>query len=78
MIAAIPLDKILPNPEQPRTIFDPEELNSLAQSIRENGVIQPIVVEGAPDGFFILHDGERRVRASRLAGLTEIPASVGP
>jgi ParB family chromosome partitioning protein len=78
MTANIPLDKILPNPEQPRKIFDATELEELAQSIYENGVIQPIVVEEAPDGFYILHDGERRVRAARMAGLAEIPASIGP
>ena len=77
-MTTIPLDKILPNPEQPRKVFDPIELEELSQSIRENGVIQPIVVEEAPDGFFILHDGERRVRACKLAGLTEIPASITP
>lgn len=74
----IPLNKILPNPEQPRRIFDESDLESLAQSIRENGVIQPIAVEEAHDGFYILIDGERRVRASRLAGLSQIPASIGP
>lgn len=73
----IPLEKILPNPEQPRRNFEPGALQELAQSIRENGVIQPVVVEQADDSY-ILHDGERRVRASRLAGLSEIPAVVVP
>jgi ParB family chromosome partitioning protein len=71
----IPLDLIVPNPEQPRTEFDPGELDGLAQSIREHGVILPVVVEEAA-GVYILHDGERRVLAARLAGLTEIPAVV--
>lgn len=74
----IPLDKILPNPEQPRRLFDQAGLDELAQSIRENGVIQPVVVEEIGDGFFFLHDGERRWRAARLAGLVEIPAAVVP
>ncbi len=71
----IALDLIVPNPEQPRTLFDPDELEGLAQSIREHGVIEPIVVEQAED-LFILHDGERRLRASRLAGKATIPAIV--
>ena len=77
-MTTIPIEKILPNPEQPRKAFDQAQLDELAQSIRENGVILPIVVEEAPDGFFILIDGERRVRASRMAGLAEIPASISP
>lgn len=72
----IPIDKILPNPEQPRKIFNQEELEALANSIRENDVIEPIVVEWTDAGMYILHDGERRLRAAKLAGLTEIPASV--
>lgn len=71
----IPISLILVNPEQPRKAFDPVALEELAASIREHGVINPIVVEAAGDSF-VLHDGERRVRAARLAGLTEIPAIV--
>ena len=74
----ISLDKILPNPEQPRTEFDPAEMEKLAESIGEHGVLQPIVVEQAEDGYYILHDGERRWRASRMAALTEIPAYITP
>src|SRR3990167_7672181 len=74
----IALDKTLPNPEQVRRLFDKVELEGLAQSIRENGVIQPVVVEEIGDGFFFLHDGERRWRAARPAGLAEIPAAVAP
>lgn len=74
----IPLDKILPNPEQPRKSFDPVELEGLAQSIRENGVIQPVVVEETVNGYYILHDGERRLRAARIAELMEIPAVINP
>ncbi len=73
----IPIEKILPNPDQPRTIFDQAELEGLAQSIKENGLIQPIVVE--QEGiYYILVDGERRLRAHQLAGLTTIPAVVRP
>jgi ParB/RepB/Spo0J family partition protein len=74
----IPLDKILPNPEQPRKSFDAVELEGLAQSIRENGVIQPVVVEESDNGYYILHDGERRLRAARIADLAEIPAVINP
>jgi ParB family chromosome partitioning protein len=73
----IKLDLILPNPEQPRKVFEEGELLNLAASIREHDVISPIVVEQAGDSY-ILHDGERRVRAARLAGLQDIPAVVVP
>ena len=73
----IPLSLIFPNPEQPRQVFDQNELEDLAQSIRENGVILPISVEQAGD-HYILHDGERRLRAARLACLDVIPADVVP
>lgn len=73
----IEVDRIDPNPEQPRKTFDQAALESLAQSIKENGVIQPITVEMSPDGQrYILHDGERRWRAAKLAGLQEIPAYI--
>ncbi len=78
MSTSIPLDKILPNPEQPRQIFDQEYLEELAESIQVHGVILPISVERAADGFFILHDGERRTRAARMAGLKTIPADIRP
>lgn len=68
---------IVPNPDQPRTVFDQTELEGLAQSIRENGLIQPIVVEEAA-GQYILVDGERRLRAHQLAGLKTIDAIVRP
>jgi ParB family chromosome partitioning protein len=74
---SIPLDKIDPNPRQPRIRFDEDSLEALAASIREVGVLQPIVV-GPEDGAgrHILVAGERRLRASRLAGLDKIPAVV--
>ena len=73
----IPLDAITPNPQQPRRTMSPEALQGLAASIREVGVLQPIVVRrGEEPGSFVLVAGERRWRASRLAGLKEIPALV--
>lgn len=73
----IPLDVIVPNPQQPRRSMSPEALQSLAASIREVGVLQPVVVRhGEESGTFVLVAGERRWRASRLAGLKEIPALV--
>jgi ParB family chromosome partitioning protein len=73
----IPITKILPNPEQPRKEYDQAALKSLAESIKEHGLINPIAVETAGDSY-ILIDGERRWRAARMAGLTEIEASVRP
>lgn len=74
----LPLEVVLPNPEQPRRQFDSKELHSLAESIRENGVIQPIIVEPVGGGMYILHAGERRTRAARMAGLKTIPAVITP
>lgn len=74
----IPIDQILPNPEQPRKTFDPLELDQLKESILQNGVILPVAVEEAGKERYILHDGERRWRAARLAGLAVIPATVMP
>ena len=71
----IPLQKIEPDPNQPRKRFDPVELENLAQSIRENGVIQPLTVRDMGD-FYRIIAGERRWRAARIAGLEELPALV--
>ena len=68
------VDKIEPNQEQPRKFFDKEALNSLAQSIREKGVIQPILVRKTKSGKYQIIAGERRWRASQLAGVHEVPA----
>ena len=70
----IDVDRILPNSHQPRKNFDEEALNELACSIREHGVVQPIVVRPLEDGFFQLIAGERRWRAAQRAGLLRIPA----
>jgi ParB/RepB/Spo0J family partition protein len=77
-ILQIPLDKIQPNPEQPRKEFDKGALEELAESIREHGVLQPILVEAIKGERFQLQAGERRWRAARLAGLAEIPAILRP
>jgi ParB family chromosome partitioning protein len=72
----LPLDKIKGNPHQPRKNFDEDALGELADSIREQGIIQPIIVEDAGDGTYTIVAGERRSRAARLAGLREVPALV--
>ena len=74
-IQEIELAKIVPNPFQPRKIFNQEALQELADSIKEHGVIQPLVVTQTPDGFELVV-GERRFRASQLAGLQTVPAIV--
>lgn len=76
-MATIPIDKILPNPEQPRLEMDPTGLQALADSIRQHGLINPIAVEEAGE-HYILIDGERRWRAAMIAGLSEIKADVRP
>lgn len=72
--ALIAITDIVPNPEQPRKYFDPVAMRELANSIKEHGVMQPISVERAGASSYILHAGERRWRASRMVGLTHIPA----
>ena len=71
----IPLEKIAPNPQQPRIQFDPESIAQLAASIKRHGVLQPIVVSRREDGYELVA-GHRRVLASRAAGKTTIPAVV--
>ena len=71
----IPLERVSPNRQQPRTSFDPEGLSELAASIRRHGVLQPIVVSRTADGYELVA-GHRRVLAARLAGKTSIPAVV--
>jgi ParB family chromosome partitioning protein len=72
------LSQIVPNPEQPRQAFDVGKLQELAESIKANGVIVAVTVEDTGEGYYILHDGERRVMAARLAGLEAIPATITP
>lgn len=71
----VPVDEIKPNPDQPRSRFDDESLAELAASLKEVGVLQPIVVTSSEDGF-VLIAGERRWRAAKQAGLSTIPAVV--
>lgn len=71
----IPLEKVRPNPQQPRTTFDPEGMAELAASIRRHGLLQPIVVSRAGDGYELVA-GHRRVLAARAAGKTSIPAVI--
>lgn len=72
----IPVDKITPNPDQPRTFFDNEALEDLATSIRELGIIQPLSLrKSGPDSYQIIA-GERRFRAAKMAGLTSVPAYI--
>jgi ParB family transcriptional regulator, chromosome partitioning protein len=71
----LPIEKIRPNPDQPRRRFDPAELERLAESIRRHGVLQPVVVRAVDDGYELLV-GERRWRAAQAAGRTTMPAVV--
>jgi ParB family chromosome partitioning protein len=74
-IVEVALEDIYPNPTQPRTYFDEKALNELAQSIKNLGVIQPITLRKDGEKFEII-SGERRYRASKIAGLTTIPAYI--
>ena len=75
-IETIPLREIEPDPDQPRKTFDDESLGELAASIAEHGLIQPIAVRHKAAGGYLIVAGERRWRASRMAGLTEVPAII--
>ena len=72
----LPIHKVEPNPHQPRQDFDEEELQNLADSITEHGVVQPLTVRETSAGYYQIIAGERRWRAARLAGLAEIPAVI--
>lgn len=75
-ILSISQNDILPNPNQPRKRFDYDELEGLAQSIRANGILQPLMVRALENGKYELIAGERRLRAARLTGMTKIPCIV--
>ena len=75
-ISEVPLDRIKANPNQPRRDFTPETLQELADSIREIGIVQPITLRQMEDGFYQIIAGERRWRASQMAGLRSIPAYI--
>lgn len=71
----VSVDRVRENPKQPRRHFEPEALASLAESLKARGVLQPVIVRPATEGYELVA-GERRLRAARLAGLTELPAIV--
>ena len=75
-ISEIALDKIYPNPDQPRRTFDEEALEELAQSIKDHGVISPITLRKDTSNRYMIIAGERRFRASKMAGLDTIPAYI--
>lgn len=75
-LSSLPLDLISPGPYQPRSIFDADKLEELAESIRQQGVIQPIIVRAKGDRQFELIAGERRWRAAQIAGIDKIPAII--
>lgn len=75
-VVTLRLSEIEPNRDQPRKIFSEEALNELADSIREHGVLQPLLVRPLPGGSYQLVAGERRWRASRMAGLQEVPVVI--
>lgn len=75
-VLELEIDKIIPSEYQPRRIFKDDTLKELAASIREMGILQPVIVRMADDGSFRLIAGERRLRAARIAGLEKIPALV--
>lgn len=75
-VTEVPIDLIIANPEQPRKIFGEEELLELRDSIKEYGVIQPIILKRNNNGSYIVIAGERRLRAATMAGLVKIPAII--
>ena len=74
----LPVELISPNPKQPRRRFEDEPLRALAESMRDRGILQPVLVRPTPDGRFELVAGERRWRAAQIAGLERIPALIRP
>lgn len=75
-VSTLAIGEIEPNQEQPRKEFSPEALSQLAESIKEHGILQPLVVRPRPNGRYQIVAGERRWRASRIAGLTELPVII--
>ena len=71
----LPINKVIPNPEQPRKHFEEEALNELAKSIKNHGIVQPLIVTKYNDDYRIIA-GERRWRSAKIAGLKEVPAVV--
>ncbi|MDD5252140.1 MAG: ParB/RepB/Spo0J family partition protein [Patescibacteria group bacterium] len=77
-VSQVPVSAIVVNPEQPRSHFRTPEMEDLAASIKEHGIIQPLVVSARPEGGYELVAGERRLRAAKLAGLNSVPVVVRP
>jgi len=75
-VVQLPIEKLVQNPGQPRKNFDETELNELAESIKNYGIIQPVIAANAGDGTYIIIAGERRTRAARLAGLGAVPVII--
>lgn len=76
-VTSVAVEKIDPNPQQPRKSFDPEQLEDLAASIRQHGIIQPLIlIPGDQNDRYFLIAGERRLRAAKLAGMAEVPAII--
>lgn len=75
-VTLLPLQKVEPNPHQPRKLFDEEQLQALADSIAEHGLLQPLAVRSIGEGYYQIIAGERRWRAARMAGLSEVPVMV--
>ncbi len=76
-VTQVPVAQIIPNPRQPRAVFKPEDLAELADSIREHGIIQPLIVtRGEGDSHYTLIAGERRLQAAKQAGLAQVPAII--
>ena len=75
-VSSLPIEKVEPRSDQPRSVFDQESLAELAESITQYGLIQPITVRKLPSGYYQIIAGERRWRASRLAGLKEVPVRI--
>lgn len=75
-LSSLPIEKVEPRSDQPRSVFDQESLAELAESISQYGLIQPITVRKLPSGYYQIIAGERRWRASRLAGLKEVPVRI--
>ena len=73
---SLPIAKVEPNQNQPRSYFDEEALFELSESIRQHGMIQPITVRKLPSGYYQIIAGERRWRAARMAGLEEVPVNI--
>ena len=75
-VSSLPIEKVEPRDDQPRSVFDQESLAELAESISQYGLIQPITVRKLPSGYYQIIAGERRWRASRLAGLKDVPVRI--